>query len=127
MFGLKREKANRVADQQEPSCSFCKRSQNDVRKLIAGPTVFICDQCVQVCVDILASDARLDNELAQGVAGVAKATPVWTASARCTLCRMPVVLEEALGVQDRALLCQACVSAIQAAAAEAEDKRQAPE
>jgi hypothetical protein len=89
--------------------------------------VFICDQCVQVCVDILASDARLEDEVAQGVASVAKATPVWTASARCTLCRMPVVLEEALGVQDRGLLCQACVSAVQAAAAEAEEKPQAPE
>ena len=35
-------------------CSFCGKSQHEVRKLIAGPTVFICDECVDVCVDIIA-------------------------------------------------------------------------
>src|SRR6188508_813263 len=35
-------------------CSFCNKDQNDVRKLIAGPTVFICDECVEVCNDIIA-------------------------------------------------------------------------
>jgi ATP-dependent Clp protease ATP-binding subunit ClpX len=30
-------------------CSFCNKDQNDVRKLIAGPSVFICDVCVEVC------------------------------------------------------------------------------
>src|SRR3978361_2293632 len=33
-------------------CSFCGKSQHEVRKLIAGPTVFICDECVQLCMDI---------------------------------------------------------------------------
>src|SRR3990170_2058773 len=37
-------------------CSFCNKDQNDVRKLIAGPTVFICDECVEVCNDIIADD-----------------------------------------------------------------------
>jgi len=37
-------------------CSFCNKSQNDVRKLIAGPTVFICDECVGVCQDIIDED-----------------------------------------------------------------------
>ncbi len=37
-------------------CSFCNKSQNDVRKLIAGPTVFICDECVAVCQDIIDED-----------------------------------------------------------------------
>ena len=37
-------------------CSFCNKSQNDVRKLIAGPTVFICDECVAVCQDIIEED-----------------------------------------------------------------------
>ncbi|MEE2821407.1 MAG: ATP-dependent Clp protease ATP-binding subunit ClpX [Acidobacteriota bacterium] len=37
-------------------CSFCNKSQNDVRKLIAGPTVFICDQCVDVCNEIISDD-----------------------------------------------------------------------
>ena len=42
-------------------CSFCNKDQNDVRKLIAGPTVFICDECVEVCNDIIADDNRFDT------------------------------------------------------------------
>jgi hypothetical protein len=34
-------------------CSFCGKSQHEVRKLIAGPTVFICDECVELCMDIV--------------------------------------------------------------------------
>src|SRR3978361_1467456 len=34
-------------------CSFCGKSQHEVRKLIAGPTVFICDECVELCLDII--------------------------------------------------------------------------
>ena len=42
------------------SCSFCKKDQNDVRKLIAGPTVFICDECVEVCNDIIKDDSSVE-------------------------------------------------------------------
>ena len=42
-------------------CSFCNKDQNDVRKLIAGPTVFICDECVEVCNDIIADDNRFEH------------------------------------------------------------------
>jgi ATP-dependent Clp protease ATP-binding subunit ClpX len=41
-------------------CSFCNKSQNDVRKLIAGPTVFICDECVAVCQDIIDEDQNFE-------------------------------------------------------------------
>ena len=34
-------------------CSFCGKSQHEVRKLIAGPNVFICDECVELCNDII--------------------------------------------------------------------------
>jgi len=44
-------------------CSFCNKSQNDVRKLIAGPTVFICDECVRVCNDIIADDQTVEQDL----------------------------------------------------------------
>jgi len=37
-------------------CSFCGKSQNDVRKLIAGPTVYICDECIELCNDIIADE-----------------------------------------------------------------------
>ncbi|HLC42422.1 MAG TPA: ATP-dependent Clp protease ATP-binding subunit ClpX [Methylomirabilota bacterium] len=37
-------------------CSFCGKNQNDVRKLIAGPTVYICDECIELCNDIIAEE-----------------------------------------------------------------------
>ncbi len=43
-------------------CSFCNKDQNDVRKLIAGPAVFICDECVDVCNDIIADDSRFESK-----------------------------------------------------------------
>ena len=39
-------------------CSFCGKSQHDVRKLIAGPTVFICDECVELCMDIIKEEGK---------------------------------------------------------------------
>ncbi|MBM3569160.1 MAG: ATP-dependent Clp protease ATP-binding subunit ClpX [Alphaproteobacteria bacterium] len=39
-------------------CSFCGKSQHDVRKLIAGPTVFICDECVELCMDIIREEHK---------------------------------------------------------------------
>ncbi len=39
-------------------CSFCGKSQHEVRKLIAGPTVFICDECVELCMDIIREEHR---------------------------------------------------------------------
>ena len=49
------------ADSEILRCSFCNKDQNDVRKLIAGPTVFICDECVEVCNDIISDDNRLES------------------------------------------------------------------
>ena len=46
-------------------CSFCGKSQHEVRKLIAGPTVFICDECVELCMDIIkeeSSDTFIKNQ-----------------------------------------------------------------
>ncbi len=43
-------------------CSFCNKSQRDVKKLIAGPTVYICDECVDICLDIIAEDRVLDQQ-----------------------------------------------------------------
>ena len=39
-------------------CSFCGKSQHEVRKLIAGPTVFICDECVELCMDIIREENK---------------------------------------------------------------------
>ncbi|MDI9409745.1 MAG: ClpX C4-type zinc finger protein, partial [Candidatus Pacebacteria bacterium] len=39
-------------------CSFCGKSQHEVRKLIAGPTVFVCDECIELCMDIIREDHK---------------------------------------------------------------------
>ena len=39
-------------------CSFCGKSQHEVKKLIAGPTVFICDECVELCMDIIKEETK---------------------------------------------------------------------
>ncbi len=46
-------------------CSFCGKSQHEVRKLIAGPTVFICDECVELCMDIIREETK-SSELKSG-------------------------------------------------------------
>ena len=53
--------AKKSAEPEILRCSFCNKDQNDVRKLIAGPTVFICDECVEVCNDIIADDSRFET------------------------------------------------------------------
>jgi ATP-dependent Clp protease ATP-binding subunit ClpX len=43
------------------TCSFCGKGQREVRKLIAGPTVYICDECIRLCNDIIAEEAQRDE------------------------------------------------------------------
>ena len=52
-------------------CSFCGKSQHEVKKLIAGPTVFICDECVELCMDII----REENKTALTKTGDGVPTP----------------------------------------------------
>jgi ATP-dependent Clp protease ATP-binding subunit ClpX len=42
-------------------CSFCGKSQKEVKKLIAGPTVYICDECIALCNDIIAEEVEKDE------------------------------------------------------------------
>lgn len=52
-----------MAKAKEPlRCSFCGRSQDEVKKLIAGPGVYICDECVALCNNILAEDVKKESE-----------------------------------------------------------------
>ena len=48
-------------------CSFCGKSQHEVRKLIAGPTVFICDECVELCMDIIREESKTASVKSEGV------------------------------------------------------------
>ena len=45
-------------DKDSLFCSFCGKSQKEVKKLIAGPTVFVCDECVELCMDIIKEDNK---------------------------------------------------------------------
>jgi ATP-dependent Clp protease ATP-binding subunit ClpX len=56
--------AEKSGDEKLLYCSFCGKSQHEVRKLIAGPSVFICDECVDLCLDIIREDVgkEIDKE-----------------------------------------------------------------
>jgi ATP-dependent Clp protease ATP-binding subunit ClpX len=57
MFGIGR-KSRKPSEpsRRDHRCSFCNKSQHEVKKLIAGPKVYICDECVRICNDILAHE-----------------------------------------------------------------------
>ena len=57
-------------------CSFCGKSQNDVRKLIAGPTVYICDECIELCNDIIAEE--WEEEKSREIRGLPKPAEIKT-------------------------------------------------
>ena len=99
-------------------CSFCQKDQNDVRKLIAGPSVFICDECVDVCVHIIADEAKLTDGTVREPPEAPIVTRPITAVVRCSLCGMPAVIEDVLPILNRGALCPGCIGEIQAAVAE---------
>jgi ATP-dependent protease Clp ATPase subunit len=86
-----------IGPPEELRCSFCSKRQDEVRKLIAGPKVFICDECVEVCAQTIA-----DNKT-EGSSGVAKLCPV---------CRKLVPLKDMVTVSKSGDVCRACVGAI---------------
>ena len=49
------------SDNQKLTCSFCGKNQEDVKKLIAGPSVYICDECVDLCNDIIEEEIKADD------------------------------------------------------------------
>ena len=58
-----------MSDSQEDnkanlSCSFCGKSQKEVKKLIAGPSVYICDECIGLCNDIIAEELEQSDDSA---------------------------------------------------------------
>ncbi|MDO8624842.1 MAG: ATP-dependent Clp protease ATP-binding subunit ClpX, partial [Candidatus Diapherotrites archaeon] len=55
---------NLIDDPTNLCCSFCGKNQREVRKLIAGPTVYICDECIELCNDIIAEENVRSSQLA---------------------------------------------------------------
>ena len=49
-------------DDKTLHCSFCGKSQNEVKKLIAGRGVYICDECIDVCINIVADEIHKEEE-----------------------------------------------------------------
>ena len=47
---------------ETPRCSFCEKEQHEVRKLIAGPNVYICDECIELCNDIIAEEWEREQD-----------------------------------------------------------------
>jgi len=54
-----------ASDAKNLTCSFCGKSQREVKKLIAGPTVYICDECVSLCNDIIDEELQRENALSE--------------------------------------------------------------
>ena len=129
MFWRNKPDRTKKAVQPVHRCTFCNKAQYDVRKLIAGPTVFICDECVQVCNDIIADDVRWEKRAAEQTLGTRNEIPDgratddplrWPADAnviRCALCRMPTPAVDAVAIENRGVVCPGCVDAVEAAVA----------
>src|SRR5258706_2104744 len=64
--------ADKIGGEKLLYCSFCGKSQHEVRKLIAGPSVFICDECIELCNDII----REETQGEQGAKGAKSDLPV---------------------------------------------------
>ena len=100
-------------------CSFCGKSQDEVRKLIAGPTVYICDECIDLCNDIIAEECDQEESLpgAPQAAGE-QANPWWTAPFVCPLCRLPKTRADVLFVASQRWICRACAELVRTIAAD---------
>jgi ATP-dependent protease Clp ATPase subunit len=77
----------------ELRCSFCNKTQRQVRKLIAGPNVHICDECVEICVDIISEPRKGDT------------APL---AASCRICGGAAEVTESLSLSNR-LICPKCI------------------
>jgi len=58
------------------TCSFCGKAQEEVKKLIAGPAVYICDECIELCKDIIAEEAKLEDSAGDGVGNLPKPSEI---------------------------------------------------
>ncbi len=64
--------AGRIDDKKQPRCSFCGKTQDQVRKLIAGPNAYICDECVDICIEIIEEEEGLAEEVYEPAEGLPK-------------------------------------------------------
>jgi ClpX C4-type zinc finger protein len=99
-------------------CSFCNKSQENVKKLIAGPKVFICDECVGICLPIVDQDSNRSSISAEEISSPTRRTSSAPGVVfLCAVCRIVTPPETSLAVPDRGFLCARCAGAVEAALA----------
>jgi len=93
-------------------CSFCNKGQYHVRELIKGRGVFICDECVEVCNDILAEAKRLSSSA--GACPPRSDEPIrWPNPIECALCHRAIRKDAGVVMADnRGTLCVDCVKSV---------------
>lgn len=117
LFRRDRTKAM-TRDTKNLRCSFCNKKAADVRKLIAGPAVFICDECVQACNQILVEDADAAPPGIEPPPDAAARLPPSTRIVKCALCAMQLPWDDALPIPERGVLCPGCSAQVEAALAQ---------
>jgi len=94
-------------------CSFCNKSQRDVAKIVAGPTVNICSECVSICVRVLDGDIRrgLGPEPSPEAVQRGEELISGNSAMRCALCSAIRPIAESVQVSRKGWLCRPCASA----------------
>jgi len=105
------------------SCAFCKKSRDDVRYLLAGPGVNICDACVATCIDLIAEWDRgktgpptIGQRVYRHFKALVRKGVRTPTRMHCALCRSAVAIADSIAVERRGRLCPECIAAIQVAA-----------
>jgi hypothetical protein len=94
-------------------CSFCNKSQRDVAKMVAGPTVNICSECVSICVSILEGEIRQGLPPEPSGEAVQRGEELISGNRamRCALCSAIRPLAESVPVFKKGWLCRSCAVA----------------
>lgn len=88
-------------------CSFCDKDQDEVHKLIAGPNVYICDECIAICNQVLAEERNPASLRLPDPDTIAQVSAVF-----CSLCTVPIDGAASIEVPERGALCSDCVRII---------------
>ncbi len=94
-------------------CSFCNKSQRDVAKLIAGPAVYLCNECLEICNQIVAEDKILNPGEAAGPTVVQAPEDPVDVPVRCRLCQMLWPRDRCVAFPDRGWVCESCLDGVQ--------------
>jgi len=102
---------NRQGTATEPRCSFCDKTGSSDLRLIAGPAAFICNECVDVCVDILVQDRGVREVPPAGSTGVDGL--LHKSAQTCGFCGKLALPGRVLPIESRGVLCGECADAVE--------------